>query len=530
MVENSNGLRDALKVLQKSSPQAVEVELPIDYHNTLKSYLYIETKIERDFQNKIDMLQTEQIIFLCGSSGDGKSAILTRYSKKYSDKALFHLDATHSSAPHQNAITTLDQLFTKMSEQQLPLIIGINIGMMGNYIEGGADKHADIKASMRAHLNDQKTPPNHIYLNFESYPKFYFGENGPKSDFAKTLMRKLTTKENNPFWGLLEKDKNTNHDPMLFVNFSLLSMDSVQNVVIDALIKSRLVKDQFMTARSLLDFIYHLLTGPGYLFDNLYTGSDNELSLRIVLFDPSLLRTKRIDQFILQFKLCLVNGEFEEFKKDLCTYGISNLQDPSSYIRLFYLLRHTDFGNNFHHSFLDDFSDDLMNSYAKFWKLHTEYSGSIEEQSILRKDFYKKIMFSSLHQYMNRNATSQLKKNQYFIADYNGYQLSAELEIKADFSAIKTTNKTGYFNAYINVLGQPISAIPVNINLLELMLKLNEGYRPNKHDKNTIVILDEVVEKIIEIANQSNILHISKNTEVYEINNIDNDIFEVSGA
>lgn len=530
-METASCLRDALKVLPKSSPQAVEVELHDGSHSFLKSYLYIETEIERDFKRKLETLQTDQIIFLCGSSGDGKSAILTRYSKEYSDKAVFHLDATHSSAPHQDAITTLDQLFTKTAERQLPLIIGINIGMMGNYVEGGAEEHDIIKASMRAHLNNKATPANHIYLDFERYPKFSFGESGPISVFAKALFMRLTAKENNPFRDLFEQDKHTHNDPKLNANFSLLSMESVQDVVIDALLKSRLVKDQFMTARSLLDFIHHLLTGDGYLFDNLFAGSDNELSLRIVLFDPSALRTKQIDQFILQLKLGLIDGGFEEFKNQLGNFGISDLVNPASYIRLFYLLRQADFGNNFHHSFTDDFSDLLINLYAKFWKLHSSYNGTNEEQMILQKHFYSEIVLSAIHHYMNRNAT-HLKKHQYFIADYNGYQLAASLKIKADFTAIQsdTFDKIGYFNAYLKVEGETLSALPININLLELMLRLNQGYRPNKHDKNSIVILDEVVEKIIERANQSQTLHIFHNTESYEVSNLDNDIFEVSGA
>lgn len=530
-MESARSLREALKVLQKSSPEAVEVELHNGSHGIFKTYLYIETDIERDFRRILEELKAGQIIFLCGSSGDGKSAILTRYSKEYSDRAIFHLDATHSSAPHQGAITTLDQLFTKSAKKQLPLIIGINIGMMGNYVECGSSEHDIIKNSMRAHLNNQPTLTNHIYLDFEHYPKFSFGEYGPVSPFAKAVMMRLTSNQNNPFWKLLEIDKQNNNDPKLIANFTLLTMDSVQDVVVDALLKSRLVKDQFMTARSLLDFIHHLLTGDGYLFDNLFAGSDNELSQRIKLFDPSALRTKRIDQFILQFGLGLLDGGFEEYKNHLRKFCISDLDNPASYIRLFYLLRHTDFGNNFHHSFLGDFSDHLINLYAKFWKLHSSYSGTKEEQMILQKHFYSEIVLSAIHHYMNRNAT-HLKKHQYFIADYNGYQLAASLQIKADFIAIQndTFDKIGYFNAYLKVEGHALSALPVNINLLDLMLRLNQGYRPNKYDKNTIVILEEVVEKILEFANKSQTLHIFHNAESYEVSNLDNDIFEVSGA
>lgn len=98
-MESATNLREALNVLKKSSPQAVEVERPDRSRDILKKYLYIETSIERDFRKRLESIESGQIIFLCGSSGDGKSAILTRYSNEYAHKANFHLDATHSSAP-----------------------------------------------------------------------------------------------------------------------------------------------------------------------------------------------------------------------------------------------------------------------------------------------------------------------------------------------------------------------------------------------------------------------------------------------
>lgn len=529
-MESVTSLRKALNVLKKSSPQAVEVECPDRSRDVLKKYLYIETDIEKDFVASLESLAKKQIIFLCGSSGDGKSAILTRYSSEYAHKAFFHLDATHSSAPHQDAITTLDQLFTEAKKTSSPLVIGINIGMMANYAEGGSDEHDAIKRSMRAHLNEGPTPLDHIYIDFEKYPKFVFGETGPFSEFAIALMKRITSNENNPFWDLLEQDKHSQNDPRLTVNFSLLALDSVQKIIVETLLKSRLVKDQFVTARTLLDFMHQLLTDEGYLFDNLFSGSDNELLQQIKLFDPSTLRTKRIDHFILQFSLELVDGNFDKFKEDLNAIGIFGIDSPTSFIRLFYLLRDQSIGNNFHHSFSEDFSDELINSYAKFWKLHTNFSDSNEERTILRTDFYNNILLQAIHNYMNRNAM-KLRRRQYFIGEYNGYQLAAPLDIKADFEAILNdcNDKIGYFNAYLKVSNNSLPPLSVNINLLELMIKLTQGYRPNKHDKNTIVILDEIVEAIVELANNSQSLIIVGDSVHYEVTQSDN-IIEVSGV
>ena len=129
-MENSISLRDALSVLAKSSPEAVEVERDEGSQNIYKQYLYIETQIEKDFSERLSQIKPGDIIFLCGSSGDGKSEILTRYSSLYDKYIEFHLDATHSFEPKKTAIETLNERFTKHKESDKALVVGINIGML----------------------------------------------------------------------------------------------------------------------------------------------------------------------------------------------------------------------------------------------------------------------------------------------------------------------------------------------------------------------------------------------------------------
>ena len=94
-------------------------------------------------------------------------------------------------------------------------------------------------------------------------------------------------------------------------------MPGVQNVLITQLFKARLIKDQFVTTRTLLDFLHHLLTGPGYLFDNLFNGAENDLIKKVSDFDPARLHTYEIDQFILRYELGLVDPELDDFLSTL---------------------------------------------------------------------------------------------------------------------------------------------------------------------------------------------------------------------
>lgn len=75
------------------------------------------------------------------------------------------------------------------------------------------------------------------------------------------------------------------------------------------------------------------------------------------------------------------------------------------------------------------------------------------------------------------------------------------------------------------------SLLPVRIglNLFELLNKLNNGYRPNKYDKNAIVLLDEIVDLITEQAKSSSeIKFYAGGRRVYRAK-ADDDMITISG-
>ncbi len=67
-------LKRALSMLSKSSPYAVSTSSAmIDPElEKVKNYLYVETEIERALK-KLETIKSIEIVYLCGSSGDGES-------------------------------------------------------------------------------------------------------------------------------------------------------------------------------------------------------------------------------------------------------------------------------------------------------------------------------------------------------------------------------------------------------------------------------------------------------------------------
>lgn len=535
-------LRIALSVLAKSSPFSVRTvtQRNMDDFDILKEQLFVEQDIERDFTKLLSSVRDNEIVFLCGSSGDGKSEILTRHYQKFGGKYTFHLDATHSFSPHQSAIEALDELFDKRQEDCRPLILGINIGMLANYAKEGAERHADIREIIECFLSQGlRSVEGFHFLDFEQYPKFQFSKEGATySTFAKELMTKLTHQDDeNLFYHYACQDQAAGRDLQLIANFKLLSLESVQEVIITQLFKARLIKDQFITTRALLDLLHHLLLRPGYLFDNLYVGDENDLVQRLADFDPVRMHTQALDQFVLRYELALPDAELDEFIEALARVHILfDRQDikggeAASLIRLFSLIRHESLGNDYHHRYRYEFNENLLEAYANVWTLHKEYRGSTESKVALRH-FYNNEFIAAVQRYANRNAPELVMvKDELFLGEFGTVKLVAPVELKGDYEAIQKNHdpRSSQFLAYLKAFDKTLEPIAISLNLFELIYKLNRGYRPNKYDKNAIVLLDEIVEQITEVAKSSVLLKFYEGHQTYVVK-LDDGMIAISGV
>jgi DNA phosphorothioation-dependent restriction protein DptF len=524
-------LREVLGVLSKSSPYAVSTENkypePHSLLDQIKMDLYVTMPIEHRISDVITTLNAspKQVFFLCGSSGDGKSELLVNAKRKAKEHVRFHFDATHSFDPHENAVQTLDKLFDEFEQGQFSLVVGINVGMLGNYEQEG--RNTFFRAAITAYQQNKTQITGFTFVNFEDYPKFQITKDDIQADFARKILARITSPDSKLF-NIYQQESATQLDAeslRVVANYRLLCLPGVQDVIVELLFKARLVRDQFLTARSLLDFVYQLLTGPGYLFDNLFSGGDNELADKLVEFDPALLRTKAIDRFLMAADLKLENEQFDTFCSEMTKqFGLAQLTNPKSYIRLFYILNKTGLDTGFAMQFQQDFTQRLLNDYLDVYRLHVFYDDTPACREKL-KAFYNRQLISALRLYINRNAP-QLSNKQFLVAQLDTYKIAAQLDIKPDILAIKT-NKTVKPNAFIAQLkvGEDALATELNINLFELLERINAGYRPSKNDRSAVILLNEVASKIALIARESSELLVSSETTQYKFS-LDDDYIE----
>ena len=541
-------LRKALGVLAKSSSFSVTTmtHRQKDEFDQLKEQLFVKQEIETELQRYLDVAKPGEIIFLCGSSGDGKSEILTRCKSnpRYQQRFSFHLDATHSFAPRQSAIDALNDLFNNHHQHSYPLLIGINTGMLANFAREGAECHLAIRTAIDSFLSadQEESRPyrsgNCSFFDFEHYPKFQFNEKKQYSSFIKALLDNLTRNDDsNLFQFIFRHDETVNPELKEVANYKLLCLPGVQDVLITQLFKARLIKDQFVTTRTLLDFLHHLLMGPGYLFDNLFTGAENDLIKKVSDFDPARLHTYEIDQFILRYELGLVDPELDEFLAALAPLHIRfdrqcvNPGDAVSLIRLFWLLQDESLGNNYHQKFSVFFNESLFEHYSEIWHLHKNYTADSEQKKALNR-FYTSELIAGIQRYANRKAPElSMQKEEFFLGEYGGVKITAPVELKPDWEAIRnknTAHPTG-FDVHLKVGQNSLLPVRIGLNLFELLNKLNNGYRPNKYDKNAIVLLDEIVELITEQAKSSSeIKFYAGGQRVYRAK-ADDDMITISG-
>lgn len=541
-------LRKALGVLAKSSSFSVTTmtHRQKDEFDQLKEQLFVKQEIETELQRYLDVAKPGEIIFLCGSSGDGKSEILTRCKSnpRYQQRFSFHLDATHSFAPRQSAIDALNDLFSNHHQHSYPLLIGINTGMLANFAREGAECHLAIRTAIDSFLSadQEESRPyrsgNCSFFDFEHYPKFQFNEKKQYSSFIKALLDNLTRDDDsNLFQFIFRHDETVNPELKEVANYKLLCLPGVQNVLITQLFKARLIKDQFVTTRTLLDFLHHLLMGPGYLFDNLFTGAENDLIKKVSDFDPARLHTYEIDQFILRYELGLVDPELDDFLAALAPLHIRfdrqcvNPGDAASLIRLFWLLQDESLGNNYHQKFSVFFNESLFEHYSEIWHLHKNYTADSEQKKTLNR-FYTSELIAGIQRYANRKAPElSMQKEEFFLGEYGGVKITAPVELKPDWEAIRnknTAHPTG-FDVHLKVGQNSLLPVRIGLNLFELLNKLNNGYRPNKYDKNAIVLLDEIVELITEQAKSSSeIKFYAGGQRVYRAK-ADDDMITISG-
>ncbi len=534
-------LLNELSKLNISSSQSVENEENL---NEFKTYIHVERSIQKEFIEELKRVVNEDsshLVMLCGNVGDGKSHLLAYTKTHYPDlytKFTINGDATQSYFTTKTEVDTLanelvsfkDENIDKSSEK---FILAINLGVLNNFIDSeycNKDYTKLKKIIEEANLFDSDIISQNLiqdkvsFITFTDYNLFELNgdsdTNYVSSNYIISLLKKITSPHelNNPFYRayLMDKEKGIN-SPIIY-NYEMLCDDDVQKVLVEYIIRVFVEQKKIISTRDLFNTIYELLVPseimnyskedsiddfvdyllPNMLFNN--TGRSKLLNF-LSYYDPTKVRNEELDDFIIKFNITsdlskIIQEEFNTAKLELfkdyfeyysdlseCSYS-GKLTLIKTLIRLAVF-----YGKN---EFKQCFIEENYLNYLKYL-----YFYNCQNRSGYNSLFtdIKKAIFE---------LKGSIKKDYICIDELDSYKVSKELKLKPhnDYFDIigdelsnrfKTSIKI-YFSVHPNKEKIPLE---VDYPLYSAICKLKEGYKPNKVEKEKLVLFEEFINTLI---------------------------------
>ncbi|ETI90599.1 MAG: hypothetical protein Q607_CBUC00054G0059 [Clostridium butyricum DORA_1] len=559
-----------LSRLKESSKEAVE---SLSEFTPFKKYMHIP----RDAQKSLDELilkanesENAQLILVCGSVGDGKSHIISYFKNKYKDimdNFTLHNDATESLEPNKTSMDTLNEVLEEFSDDNIEnsnqkFILAINLGTLNNFIDSEygerftkLKKFVQDKKILDTSIEDSSFDSNRSFqfVNFSDYHIFTLKEGKVHSNYVKSLINKITQSfednfiEKNIFYSSYIKNcskcENSECCPIK-ANYELLSKEKVQDSIVDLLVQC-IVKDKIIiSTRALLNFMYELIIPRSYIdvnsptFKSKISKLNNHDYIKSLLpniifehkelsfifdalnnIDPLNVRNEKVDDFIIEFNNAT----------NLMSYFDNYIDYPSNYIKKVYSI-----------DFNDTQDKKIRHELLKLF-IRSYYICGLEELFSLRDKEYDEYMNALF--YWNKGDKVKLK-NLYNnvkegIMKWNGeaeeknhiniflgrnqtkYKASEKIELKSDLSNLPKNDEND-LKKFIGTLKLKYKGentdrsyeIDIDYTLYKLLIQVNNGYRPNKKDKNHFIKFIEFINKLEEAGSQhEEIMFTEKNRE-----------------
>lgn len=542
----SECLVDELSKLKESSREAVE---GLNEFTSFKQYMHIDRNAQKELEQIIlaaNNQENSQLILVCGSVGDGKSHIISYFKNRYPEiikNFTLYNDATESLEPNKTSMDTLNDLLDNFSDEKIQtstqkVILAINLGTLNNFIDSNYGKRFTIlknfvseKKILEKSIADNKfdSQQNIQYVNFSDYSLYTLKDEKVESEYIKTLIKKITDKsELNIFYQSYQtncmKCKNINKCPIK-ANYELLSEEKTQSKLIDLLVQAIIKKKIIISTRALLNFMYDILIprssidihSPMFKDDisklkiNEYTNAltpniifdHEELSFifkALNTLDPLNIRNKEVDDFIIKFNnsnnLIDFFDQYIDYPKNYISplVNINNEEKIDKkirkellklFIRSYYLCGKGEIFN---------LSDQVYEDFIKY-----VYYWNKGEKAKL-KELYTQVK-DGIFKWNGEADKNQI--NIFIGKNQVKYKISEYLELKADASnlPINKENRLEKFLSTIEIKyrgeGLDISyGIEIDYPLYELLIRVGNGYRPNKKDKNHFIKFIEFINKI----------------------------------
>ena len=543
-----------LSKLKESSKEAVE---GLNTFSKFKTYMHVNRDVQDELQQIILKAAKEnsaQLILVCGSVGDGKSHIISYFKNKYPDvmsNFTLHNDATESLEPNKTSMDTLNDVLDNFSDEKIgtsteKLILAINLGTLNNFIDSEygkrftvLQKYVESKKILEKSIIENRfdSSSNIQFINFSDYNLYTLKDGKVQSKYIKELINKITNpSEVNDFYNSYKENcsncKNKDKCPIK-ANYELISEDNVQNAIVDLLVQCIIKKKIIISTRALLNFMYDLIIARSYIDVNSPMFKDkigklkneeyiNSLTPNIIFdhkelsfifnalstLDPLNVRNEKVDDFIIKFNNSTELIEFFDHYIDYPKGYIEKINNVNFdelegrriktnllklFIRSYYLCGKGD---------LFSLNDEVYENFIKY--LYFWNKGDKAKLIGLYGEIKDGIL--------KWNGEAEKNHINIFVGKTQvKYKVSEKLELKADTSSLPI-NKDSELIKFLTEMeirykGDNLDtscSIDIDYSLYDLLIRVGNGYRPNKKDKNNFIKFIEFINKIECAGSQNN--------------------------
>ena len=565
---NNNCLIDELKKLKESSKEAVE---NITSFSEFKNYMHVKRNVQDELFNIIEKSSksnSSKLILVCGGVGDGKSHIISYFKNNYPDiisEFEIHNDATESFEPGKTSIDTLNDVLKDFNDDNIlhsnkKIILAINLGALSNFIDS---KYQENFKNLKQYVEDKKIldvdisdnsyeeESNFQFINFSDYHIYSLTEEKAKSQYVEDIINKIVQDDERNIFKNSYKSNcqncDINYKCPIKINYEMLMKESVKEKLIDVLIEC-VVKDKLIVStRSLLNFIYDFIVNT-----ELDNKNNEELKVYIdkisceqfikCIFVSNLFEHRELSQILNSLnKIDPINSISEDLDNIIIKLNIT--EDIAGVFNSYLNID----GNNYLESLMS--KNDVIEDEKMKLKTKTEQNYLID--SLINMFIRLNIFIPRENLNLNDKIYLEYMKNLYYwnigdidnienlysdvkvaIYNWNGealdgrinisvgknqmrYKISQKLNLEADLSNIKVNESEELlkFNPSL-IIGYESEEnginykIDIDFNLYELLMRIKNGYRPNKNDKYNYINFVEFINKIQKLGSQNKEIYI----------------------
>lgn len=548
------------KCKQSSKEAVENLSLFSDFKEYMHVQRPVEIELERLINSAHDSITSQLILVCGGVGDGKShimSYLKKRLSFLNDDNEFYlHNDATESFEPQKTSIQTLAEVLSGFSDEGLrrgntkKIILAINLGALNNFIDSDeGEEFTDLRnyvikegiLDSTISNNDFDSQSVFQYINFSDYHMFQLTSEGPKSDYIKEIFRNVSqNKSGNGFYESYIKNCKTGCPAAskcpIKQNFELFQNESIQDKIIELLIQAIVKEKLIISTRALLNFIHDLIVPSIFesapdlqVINNIIKQPFNEYVsclLPMLLFEKSDIspinralynisplkqRTEALDNHYIKFRSREDGADMfvENINIDMLPYLSSELKHNSPwtnvsksnneefkerlvklFVYLYYLIPKNE------HKYFDDGDYVQFMKYLFYW--------NIEDTSKLSK-LYKEEVRDAIYKW-NGEGSGDMIYVQIGQAQTQ-YRSLQRLEIEPSITQQTPKLKSELFKflPFMTLVYKPKGnlhqdesnvKIELDYSLYCLLVRIRNGYRPNKKDKLEFIKFVEFVERL----------------------------------